>query len=178
MNTTDLTIEFATDATPSLLMSPFETDVPVALHLDQGDSLTDLAVITNSPAYEVAGGFRRPTPFQNFGASNLNVGGNILKISTPGGRASTFVLKDQRNLMAQVNTTCEVVNKVFGSTLRLSVAHEQLLVFLKMFYAMASSWSSWPYRPGQLLRLSTSWISYHGSQVFPSRREVVAVVSN
>ena len=74
MNTTDLTIEFVTDATPSLLMSPFETDVPVALHLDQGDSLTDLAVITNSPAYEVAGGFRRPTPFKNFGASNLNVG--------------------------------------------------------------------------------------------------------
>ena len=34
------------------MMSPFETDVPVALHLDQGDSLTDLAVITNSPFYE------------------------------------------------------------------------------------------------------------------------------
>ena len=52
MNTTDLTIEFATDAYTIMDDVAVETDVPVALHLDQGDSLTDLAAITNSPSYE------------------------------------------------------------------------------------------------------------------------------
>jgi len=99
-------------------MSPFETDVPVALHLDQGDSLTDLAVITNSPFYECWWWASATNPFQELRYFEPECyrcyRSNILKIFTLGGRASTLFLKDQRNLMAQVNTTCEVVNNVFG----------------------------------------------------------------
>jgi hypothetical protein len=55
-------------------MTPFEIHVPVALHLDQGDSLTDLAVMTNPPVFELRRRASAAFPFQNFGASNLNSG--------------------------------------------------------------------------------------------------------